>query len=65
MWAESAVCRGGQFDLKMTLADEGMFEEKRIPVEGGRCIRCQCRCGEDWLDESVEQNSGMRRGRGG
>jgi hypothetical protein len=64
VWAEFAACSGGQCDLRRTLAGEGVFEKKRIPVEDGRCIRYQCRCGGGWLDESVEQNSVMRKGEG-
>jgi hypothetical protein len=37
------VCSGSQCDLRRTLAGEGVFEEKRIPVEDDRWIRCQCR----------------------
>jgi hypothetical protein len=64
MWAESVVCSSGQSDLRRTLAGEGVYEEKGIPVEGGRCIRCQCRCGGGRLDKSTDQNSVMRKGRG-
>jgi hypothetical protein len=31
VWAEFALCSGSQFDLRATLAGEGMFEEKRFP----------------------------------
>jgi hypothetical protein len=63
---ESTVCSGGQSDLRRTLVGEGVFEEKRIPVEGDRCVRCQCRCGGGRLDDSTESNIVMRRGgRGG
>jgi hypothetical protein len=34
VWAESAVCSSGQSDLRRTLAGDGEFGEKRIPVEG-------------------------------
>jgi hypothetical protein len=61
VWAESAVCRGGQRDLRRTLAGEGVFEGKWILVKGGRCITCQRRCGGSRLDESTEQNSVMRK----
>jgi hypothetical protein len=40
MWVESAVCSSSQCDLRRTLAGEGVFEGKWIPVEGGRCIGC-------------------------
>jgi hypothetical protein len=61
---ESVVCNSSHYDLRRTSAGEGVFEEKRSPVEGGRCIRCQCRCGGGWLDESTEQDSVIRRGGG-
>jgi hypothetical protein len=43
MWAESAVCSSSsQCDLRTSPADA---------VEGGRCVRCQCRCGRGQFDE--------------
>jgi hypothetical protein len=58
------VCSSSRCDLRTTLAGEGVFEEKQMAAEGGRCIRCQCRCGESQLDDTVEQEGVMRRGRG-
>jgi hypothetical protein len=36
---ESAVYSCSQCDLRRTLAGAGVFDGKRIPVEGGRCSR--------------------------
>jgi hypothetical protein len=60
VWVELAIFSSGQSDLRRTSGGEGVFEEKQIPLEGGRCIRCQCRCGGGRLDESMEQNTVMR-----
>jgi hypothetical protein len=57
--AESAVCSSSssQCDLKRTLAVEGVFEGKRIPVEGGRCIGCQCICNYEETELTPRPNN--------
>jgi hypothetical protein len=49
VWAESEVCSSGQSDLRRTLAGEGVFGEKRILADSGRCSVDVGECG--WMSQ--------------